>query len=166
MKIFLWGYMGCGKSYIGKQLAKELSWEFVDLDVYIITQEAESIKSIFENRGEDIFRILERKYLHEISQKDEIVIALGGGTPCFFDNASYMNSCGITVFLDVSINMLVRRLENSKHRPLLSEKKNEEMASFVATQYMKRIAYYEQAKYRISGDNIYVEDLLPLFLRK
>jgi shikimate kinase len=86
MRIFLIGFMGCGKSTIGKKLAKTLSCKFIDLDKYIERKTGESIQQIFKEKGEKYFRVLETESLMEICESDNLVIATGGGTPCFFDN--------------------------------------------------------------------------------
>lgn len=163
MRIFLWGYMGCGKSYIGKQLANDLCYLFVDLDKYIEEKEQTEIATIFEEKGEETFRLLEKKYLHQISQLEKVVIAVGGGTPCFFDNIAQMNSCGTTIFLDLPLRSLHKRLQNCKHRPLLRGKTAEQLKDFITTQHNERLPYYTQAQHRIVGDNIRSKDLLPMF---
>ena len=91
MTIFLVGYMGSGKSTLGKKLAYNLKYNFIDLDTYIEEQEGRTINEIFNDDGEDNFRKLERVYLHRVIDIENVVISVGGGTPCFFDNMEQMN---------------------------------------------------------------------------
>ena len=109
-RIFLTGYMGAGKTTLGKAFARRMELEFIDLDWYIEERFHRSIPQLFAERGEEGFRLLERNMLHEAGEFENVVISVGGGTPCFFDNMDYMNRQGMTVFLDVNIDVLFRRL--------------------------------------------------------
>ena len=109
-RIFLIGYMGSGKTTLGKAYARENELAFIDLDWYIEERMHQSISDLFAKQGEAGFRELERKMLHEAGEFEDTVIACGGGTPCFFDNMEYMNAAGDTVFLDVHPDVLFRRL--------------------------------------------------------
>ena len=92
MKYFLVGYMACGKSRRGRLMAESLGIRFIDLDDYIVRREMRTIPQIFAVDGEDVFRRLEQRYLHEVCELyGDFVMATGGGTPCFFDNMEYMN---------------------------------------------------------------------------
>ena len=104
MRIFLTGYMGAGKTTLGKAFAREMNVPFIDLDWYIEERFHKSIRELFTERGEASFRELERNMLHEVGEFEDVVVSTGGGTPCFFDNMEYMNGCGQTVFLDVLIH--------------------------------------------------------------
>ena len=110
IRIFLTGYMGAGKTTLGKAFAREQGLSFIDLDWYIEGRYHKSIPQLFAERGEEGFRTLERNMLHEAGEFEDVVISTGGGTPCFFDNMDYMNSHGQTVFLDVCPDVLFRRL--------------------------------------------------------
>ena len=101
IRIFLTGYMGAGKTTLGKAFARELNIPFIDLDWYIEERFHKSIRELFIERGEASFRELERTMLHEVAEFENVIISTGGGTPCFFDNMEYMNDNGQTVFLDV-----------------------------------------------------------------
>ena len=92
MRIFLIGFMGCGKTTMGKNMAKALRYNFVDLDEYIVKKTGESIKHIFKKKGEDAFRDLEKESLMEVCKKDNLVISTGGGTPCFFNKSRIFSS--------------------------------------------------------------------------
>ena len=98
-RIILIGYMGAGKTTIGKALAQELGITFYDLDWYISNRMRKTIAQIFEERGEDGFRQIERNMLHEVAEFEDVVISCGGGTPCFFDNIDYMNQQAPVVYL-------------------------------------------------------------------
>ena len=154
-RIFLLGYMGAGKTTLGRAYAKAMGLDFIDLDWYIEGRYHKSVGQIFAERGEDGFRQLEQNMLHEVGEFDDVVIAVGGGTPCFFDNMAFMNTQGQTVFLDVSIDVLFRRLKIAKaKRPLLKDKTDEELRAFIITALEKRATFYEQAQYRFDGSRL------------
>ena len=101
-RIFLIGYMGSGKTTLGKPFARAMQHQFIDLDWYIGERFHHTVQALFAERGEHAFREIERNMLHEVGDFEDVLIAAGGGTPCFFDNMDYMNSVGDTVFLDVN----------------------------------------------------------------
>ena len=100
--IFLIGYMGSGKTTLGKALAKHLCKEFIDLDTYIECRFHASVKQLFAQRGEEGFRDLERRMLHEIADFEDVIVACGGGTPCYFDNMDYIVGHGFAIYLTTS----------------------------------------------------------------
>ena len=121
--------MGCGKSTIGRKLAKLLSLNFIDLDKYIEERYFKTIPIIFEEEGEISFREKERLALTEVSQFEDIVVGTGGGTPCFFDNMEVMNLSGITIYISPDVETQADRIIKSKNeRPLTSGKSREERA--------------------------------------
>lgn len=145
-RIFLVGYMGAGKTTLGRKLAQALRFSFVDLDVFIEERFHRTVSALFSERGEAWFRETERRLLHEVGDFDRVVIATGGGTPCFFDNADYMSRQGITVYLRAEPDTLVRRLFSVKHsRPLLRNKDEEELSVFVRHTLAERRHAYERA---------------------
>lgn len=155
IRIFLIGYMGAGKTTLGKAFARALGLAFVDLDWYIEERFHKSIRQLFAERGEDGFRELEKRMLHEAADFEDVVISVGGGTPCFFDNMEYMNGVGETVFLDVDIRVLFRRLKVAKQqRPLLDGKSDEELMQFIREALDKRLPYYTKAKYVFNGERL------------
>lgn len=95
--IIIIGYMGAGKTTVGKALAKELGVMFYDLDWYIESRMRKTVKQIFDEMGEEGFRQIEHNMLHEVAEFENVIVSCGGGTPCFFDNIDYMNQCGETV---------------------------------------------------------------------
>lgn len=154
-RIFLIGYMGAGKTTLGRALAKELKIEFIDLDNYIEERLCKSISQIFAEKGEEGFREIERRMLHEAGEFENVVISTGGGTPCFFDNIEYMNRQGATVFLDVPVERLFIRLSIArKKRPLIMGKSDEELHCFIAEQLAKRLPHYSKAKQRFTADRL------------
>ena len=163
MNVFLIGMMGSGKSTLGRALARITGKVCVDLDEYLTEREGITIPEIFSKHGEAYFREKESYYLRELSNQGSNIIATGGGTPCFNDNMEFMNKNGITIFLDVPADELFKRLSSQKKgRPLLEEKSDEELAAFIASVLEKRRFYYEQAKFKLKGNNVSVNELLQL----
>ena len=156
MKIVLLGYMASGKSTIGRHLANKMYLPFIDLDDYIEEQEKNTIKSIFKEKGEIYFRLIEHKYLKEIlNSETKCVLSLGGGTPCYADNMTLINkSNAISFYLQSSIKTLVKRLlkENNK-RPLIASLDNEKITEYVAKHLFERRVFYEKANYTIKIDD-------------
>ena len=147
-RIILIGYMGAGKTTIGKALAKELGIIFYDLDWYIENRMRKSIAQIFEERGEEGFRKIEYNMLHEVAEFENVIISCGGGTPCFFDNMDYLNQQGQVVYLKADPEVLYKHLAMSKNdRPLLRGKSHEQLITFIREQLEKREPYYTKARY-------------------
>ena len=154
MKIYLVGYMGCGKSTIGRKLADLLEVSFIDLDKFIEERNFKSVPAIFAEEGESAFREKERNALMEVSEFDNVVIGTGGGAPCFFDNMELMNSSGITVYIAPDIEVLATRLIKSKTvRPLILGKSKDELMHFIAEALQKREPFYLKSKITIRGEN-------------
>ncbi len=153
-RIFLIGYMGSGKTTIGKLLAEKLGYSFIDMDHHIEEKQFKTVTQIFSELGEEKFRLLEQHCLHEVAEFENVVISTGGGAPCFFENMDYMNSRGLTIYLKLSPSQLAERLEVSKanKRPLLAERKGEELRQFVSDGLSKREPYYSKARLIITGD--------------
>lgn len=154
-RLILIGFMGSGKTTLGRALAKELGLTFIDLDNYIELRRCKSINRIFEESGEDGFRTIERNLLHEVCEFENVVISAGGGTPCFFDNIDYMNAQGTAIYLQVSNERLLERLRIAKsRRPLLKDKNDEEIKAFIEEQLARREKYYLQADYTFASDRL------------
>lgn len=147
-RIILIGYMGAGKTTVGRELAKELGLMFYDLDWYITSRMRRTVAQLFEEHGEDGFRQIERNMLHEVAEFENIVLSCGGGTPCFFDNMDYMNQKGETVYLKATPEVLYAHLKMGKGvRPLLLNKTPEQVETFVKTQLKEREPFYTKAKH-------------------
>lgn len=145
-RVFLIGYMGAGKTTVGKELSEKMGLSFVDLDHYIEGRYHKTIGRLFEEKGEKDFREIERKMLYEVAMFEDVLVSTGGGAPCFFDNMNFMNSAGTTVYLKVSPGELVKRLEPAKHtRPVLKGYSGENLKNFIAINLQKREFYYNQA---------------------
>ena len=145
-RIILIGYMGAGKTTVGKALAAELGLPFYDLDWYIENRMHKKVKEIFDESGEEGFRKIERNMLHEVAEFENVVISCGGGTPSFYDNMGYMNAQGMVVYLRCTPQVLFRHLKMGKGvRPLLLGKNDEELLAFITEQLEKREEYYMKA---------------------
>jgi len=163
MRIFLIGFMGCGKSTMGRALAASLNLTFIDLDTFLEERYFRTIPQIFAEEGEENFRRKERKVLEEVSSFDNVIIATGGGTPCFYDNMELMNNSGFCIFLDVEIDSLVSRLIHAKtERPLIKGKSPDELRLFIQGMMQKRRPFYETARYILKGKEIFPEQVLEL----
>lgn len=144
--IVLVGYMGSGKTTVGRQLAIALGRTFYDLDWYIEMRYHRSIPQLFEERGEAGFREMERNMLHEAAEFEDIVLSCGGGTPCFFDNMDYIRSVSESVYLKATPEVLTQHLKMRRvERPLLNGKSEEELLDFVRTSLKEREPYYLKA---------------------
>ena len=153
VRIIIVGYMGSGKTTVGKALSKDLGIPFYDLDWYIESRMRKTVAQIFAERGEEGFRQIEHNMLHEVAEFENVIISCGGGTPCFFDNMDYMNGQGETVYLQASPDVLYNHLKMGKtERPLLKNKTPEEMQVFIAEQLEKREPYYSKAKHTLNVD--------------
>ena len=140
--------MGAGKTTVGKQLAKDLGLPFYDLDWYIESRMRKKISEIFAERGEEGFRIIERNMLHEVAEFEDVVLACGGGTPCFFDNMEYLIGQGDVVYLRGTPEVLFRHLKMGKGvRPLLLGKNDEELLQYIKENVKKREEYYMKANH-------------------
>ncbi len=139
--------MGCGKSTLGRHLAKTLGWDFIDLDKYFEKKFRTTVPLYFREFGEDGFRDAERSALHEMKDAKKVIIAAGGGTPCFFDNMDFMNNHGVTVYLQVSPEVLAQRLSNSRNvRPLVQGKSGDELIRYIKEKLNSREPYYNKAQ--------------------
>lgn len=158
-RIFLIGYMGAGKTTIGKDLASLLGLSFIDLDWYIEERYHKKISDLFEAEGESGFRLIERKMLKEVSQFENVLVATGGGTPCFFDNMDYMNLVGKTIYLKVTEEELADRLEVAKaSRPLIADKNREELIHFIANTINKREPFYLRSQIVFKAETMNTKD--------
>jgi len=171
-RIYLIGYMGSGKTTIGKSLAKKLNFRFIDMDYFIENRQHKTINEIFSEKGEETFRLLENKVLKEISAFENVVISTGGGAPCFYDNIEIMNQTGLVIYLKVSPEEIAKRLSfNKNNRPLLKDKTPHEMLAFISENLEKRKSYYNQAKLIFDAEQMlantdvdHIVDSLMLYL--
>jgi len=167
MKIFLIGFMGCGKSKLGKGLATKINQPFIDLDDMVEAKYQMSIPELFAAHGENGFREREKEVLQKSAIVNEAIIATGGGAPCFFDNMAWMNKNGLTVFIDSPVKVLADRLINARvERPLIKGKSYDELTEFIDIKLKERRPFYEQAHVILKGVDINVETLLEAIDRK
>ncbi|MFA6946485.1 MAG: shikimate kinase [Pedobacter sp.] len=160
MKVFLIGFMGSGKTTIGKKLANYLKYDFIDLDKVIESRAGMSIVNYFELHGEGAFRELERDILQKTEFPENAIIATGGGAPCFGDNMEWMNKNGLVAYLSLSPKALASRLEHSKtDRPLIRHLKGDELIDFIRKKLQEREEFYNQAKYVVSASDLTAERL-------
>lgn len=151
--IFLIGFMAAGKTSLGRFAAKRMGYEFIDLDRYIEARFRKSISEIFAEMGEEAFRIIERNMLHEVADFEGVLVATGGGTPCFFDNIKYMNERGVTIFLSCSVDVICHRLQVAKiKRPLVEGCTPEELQQRVTRMLQERLPYYTPAQHTFPAD--------------
>jgi len=147
MLIFLIGYMGSGKTGLGRELARSLGYRFLDLDELFEKKMSSSIPDFFEKEGEEAFRKEEHKLLKSLLQEKDTVIAAGGGTPCFYDNMEMMNRAGVTVYLRVNVDELYERLKGeAQSRPILRDVISGNLKQFISNSLAEREGFYRQAK--------------------
>ncbi|OWY19300.1 shikimate kinase [Sphingobacteriales bacterium UPWRP_1] len=147
-RIFLIGFMGTGKSTIGRLLAGLLGCKFIDLDTLVEQIAGLSISQIFEQKGEPWFRNTEAECLRQTIQYAEVIVATGGGTPCHNENMRWMNEHGITIFLQTSPRVLAKRLRKAMlHRPLIAGFENKQkLLTYVENKLVERHYYYDQCQ--------------------
>ncbi len=149
MKIYLIGYMGCGKSTLGKAVASKRQLKFIDFDSYLENREGQNIASIFEEKGEIYFRKKESLYLDELlADTEDAIVSLGGGTPCYGDSMERIKQAeGTSVYINVPVTALAQRLWNERdHRPVLRHQDTpEKLEEFVRKHLFERSYYYNQA---------------------
>lgn len=160
MKVFLIGFMGSGKTTIGKKLANYLKYDFIDLDKLIESKAGMSIVDYFELHGEQAFRELEQDVLQKTEFPENVIIATGGGAPCFSNNISWMNENGLVAYLSLPAKALASRLEHSKtDRPLIRHLKGEELIDFISKKLAEREVFYNQSKFVVSASDLTAERL-------
>ena len=158
--IFLIGYMGAGKSAVGRALARRYGLEHIDLDWRIEQRFHQKIADMFATIGEKGFRKREQNMLHEVMGMENVVVSVGGGTPCFFDNIEQMNAEGHTIYLQGSVDVLVERIMRSQNkRPIVANKTHEELIQFVAEHLAEREPFYLQAKDVWNADELDLDRL-------
>lgn len=168
------GFMGAGKTTLGKALARDMNVSFIDLDQYIESRYMKSVSQIFATRGEQGFREIESRMLREVGEFDDVIVSCGGSTPLIGDNMDYMLEHGQTVYLKCDNDTLLRRLKVARsQRPLIASKTDDELEAFIESETARREPGYMKAQYICPGDRLesrdqisetveYIENLLNL----
>ena len=155
MIIFLIGFMGSGKTTLGKRLARRISYEFMDMDKVLEEKEGMSVSEIFRQKGEAYFREQESALLQQLDAGKNTVVATGGGAPCFGNNIEIINQKGVSVYLKMQVASLVCRLENAHAiRPLVQDLRSEELRDYIEKKLLEREPYYSQAHCIIKGESV------------
>ena len=153
------GFMGAGKTTLGKALAKDLDVSFVDLDQYIERRYLKSVSQIFATRGEQGFREIESRMLREVGEFDDVIVSCGGSTPLIGDNMDFMLEHGQTVYLKCENDTLLRRLKSARsQRPLIASKTDDELAAFIECETKRREPGYLRAEFICPGDRLESRD--------
>lgn len=162
--ISLMGFMGCGKTTLGKKLARKLNWEFVDVDAKIVEKLNMPITDIFTKYGEEEFRILENKMLKEFIDRSNVVISTGGGAPCFHDNLEMLKEHTLSLYIQLSPKALIQRLTQgeTQKRPLLQGLNADEMLSFIESKLAERESYYLQADIILNQINNHPNEVIEI----
>ncbi len=147
--------MGCGKSYTGRNIAPLLGFEYIDIDKYIEEKEGLTIKEIFEQKGEDYFRLQEKEFIQKVNNEENIVVSTGGGAPCFYDNMDVMNEKGLTIYLNRNKEKTIWRLLKGQYkRPLIANLSKEELEKFYDERLESRKPFYEKAKLHVGDADV------------
>ena len=154
--------MGCGKTHWGRLLSRKLQLPFFDLDDVIEEQEGKSVTTIFEEMGEEHFRLLEKDRLYLLTEShDSFVMACGGGAPCYFNNIDYMKSRGATVWINCTTESLYNRLVKGKEqRPLIKNIPDAELKAFIIKKYADRKIFYQQAAVILADEGLTLDALI------
>lgn len=161
MRIYLIGFMASGKSWLGKELAKESGMEFIDCDELFEERYRITILDFFNKYGEELFRTLERKILRETIQFENTVIATGGGLPCFFDNMDFILKSGVSLYLRMECKELMSRIRGiKKKRPLLADIGSSGLENYVRDQLKEREPFYTKATYIFDGPDYPLQEII------
>lgn len=154
-RIILVGFMGSGKTWLGKKLAENIGNDFFDLDELVEKETGLSTGEIFHRYGEETFRRSERNALLQVLHQERFVLAAGGGAPCYRDQMRLMNRAGLTIYLKCSPETLFSRLKNeTQNRPLIRDKTNEKLMSYITGTLQQREPVYLQAVLILQADRL------------
>lgn len=163
MRIFLIGFMGSGKTYWGRIWSQQYGLQFFDLDEEIEKEQKKTVAAIFEKDGEGYFRKVETAVLKTFSEKNNCIIACGGGAACFNDNIKWMNEQGTTVYLSATPQYIYEKvLEEKEKRPLISKLNQGELLFFIEQKLKEREPFYQQAKFILAVQDLTAKSLKPL----
>lgn len=160
MSVYLCGFMGCGKSHIGRMTAKLLGMKFIDLDRYIVNAQGLTIPEIFDKFGEPHFRVLEAKYIRELAEG--CVVATGGGALINDETAKYARENGVSVYINTAFELCYRRISGDKNRPLVVKNTKEQLRELYET---RAVIYKRNSTFMVNGnarDRIIVDEITKL----
>jgi shikimate kinase len=167
MKIFLAGFPGSGKTFLGKAAAEQLDIPFIDTDALIVAETGNTIDEIFKLNGEDYFRKKETEVLMSLASKKKGIIAAGGGTPCYNDNMEWMNANGFTVYLEASAAFLFHRLvKEKKTRPLIARLTDIELMIYITETLAARTPYFKLAQITVNAETCTAAKLVTVIRKK
>lgn len=158
MLIFLIGFMGCGKSRMGRKLAEKMNLPLQDMDKVIEEMTGMTVAEFFTANGEEAFRKLENEYLKNLNPEDNMIVSTGGGVPCFYDNMDIMKSKGVTIFLNTPIESILKRVKRRpEKRPLLKpifEKPEAEFDAIIKQRLESRMPFYTKADIIVTENKV------------
>ena len=148
--------MGCGTSSLGRELARRTGWKFVDMDKEVEREcGGRTVSEIFAAEGEAFFRTCERQVLERLCGERKMIVATGGGVPCFGDNLEVMNAAGRTVYFKMTPRQLAARLHHGRDkRPILRGMDDEQMLRFIERNLATRESFYGRASMTIDCDGV------------
>lgn len=165
MRVFLIGYMLCGKSTVGKKLAKRLGYDFIDTDKWIESKYRLSVEGIFAKYGEKVFRLFEQEALQSLIEKDNVVISTGGGLPCHNGNMEKIKAGGLSIYLNISPLSVVARYRTShRKRPLLEGRDEVQLQEFVSASIAERERFYRQADLIVRAESVDMDGIVTKVL--
>lgn len=161
MRLYLIGYMYSGKTTVGRRLADDMGYRFYDLDQAIEQRFHTTVPLFFKNYGEEMFRQVEQRLLHDTAEMDDVVVSTGGGTPCYFDNIRWINKHGQSVYIKLTEETICQRMTVSrKCRPTIKALPRDERRQFVHDQLALRAPFYGQAQHTVLADGLATEEVV------
>ena len=166
MRYFLIGFMGSGKTYWARQWGEAFGITFYDLDEEIEKQEGKTIAAIFDEKGEQAFRSIEKDMLQSFMMKDQFILSSGGGTPCFHHNMERMNKNGVTIYLKSTATLLAQRLQNEKEtRPLIAAMDQNMLEEYIHEKLKQRESFYCKAMYHLPASTMSLDNFQKILRR-
>lgn len=166
-RIYIVGFMGVGKTTLARVLAEYLQKSVIDLDHFIEERQFKTVPQLFEEYGEDGFRKIEEERLLELTSFNDVVVSTGGGAPCFFDNMDVMNNSGLTIFIDLPVEIIAQRLLKSKtERPLIKGKSEAELIEFIGERLEARRPFYSKAQVTINPADKLPEEVMHMIINQ
>ncbi len=161
MLVYLIGFMGSGKTTVARKVAAQLNWKFADLDRLIEARTGLSVEDIFCEKGEPFFREIESEVLRSIDKVQNMVVACGGGTPCFNDNMDFMSKTGFTIYLKMSVNALKNRLSKSVTvRPIIKNLAGSDLSDYIERTVTSREKHYSRAEVIVDGLDADISEII------